>query len=47
MHLRARDVNFEPMNPPKIVQLPRFNKHIDKRHYEVFVVGAHLRQAES
>ena len=44
IRLRARDVNFEPMNPLKIVQLPRFNEYIDRWHYEVFVVVAHLRR---
>ena len=46
LHLRLRDKKFEPTNPPQIVQLPKFTHYVDARHYEVFVVGSHLRQAE-
>lgn len=47
MHLRARDSDFEPIEPARVVRLPRFNQYVDGRQYEVFTVGALLRQADA
>ena len=47
MPLHACDATFAPTHPPKIVPLLRFDKYLEERQYELFMVGADLRRAES
>ena len=45
--MRGRKNQFQFWKQLVLIQLPRFDKYANARHYEIFVIEAYLRQSES